>query len=422
MSSQRAGAERGGRPDALWRHADFLKLWTGQTISLLGTEITALAVPLTAVLLFHATPADMGLLRMVQLVPFLLIGLFAGVWVDRLRRRPVLIAADLGRAALLASIPAVYAAGSLRLPYLYIVAFLTGTLTVFFTVAYAAYLPSLVRREQLVEGNTRLEMSERMAEIAGTGLGGTLVQILTAPVAILADAASYLVSVLSLWLIRTDEPGGNDRSSSGMWLEMREGLGAVWRDPVLWALTASAATTNVFAGVVNSLGVLYEVRTLGFQPAVIGAVGAAYSVAGILGAVLAGRTIRRLGVGTALALASAAIGVGWLIIAVARGPTPVAASIAGAGFFVGGVADTLWNINAVSLRQAITPPSLLGRVGGTTRFLVVGAQAIGALLGGTLGTALGLRGALTVAGVGFLSSFLWILFSPVRRLRAVPGM
>src|SRR5689334_4573513 len=190
----------------LWRHADFMKLWSGETISLFGSQVTALALPLTAVLVLKASPAEMGILGAVEFAPFLLLSLFAGVWVDRLRRRPIMILADLGRALLVFSIPAMFWLGQLRMEYLYLVGLLTGVLTVFFDVAYQSYLPSLVEREQLVEGNSKLEVSRSVAQIAGPGLAGALVQTISAPVAMLVDGLSFLASTFFLGLIRKPEP------------------------------------------------------------------------------------------------------------------------------------------------------------------------------------------------------------------------
>ncbi len=213
----------------LWRHPDFLKLWAGQTVSLCGSEVTALALPLTAVLVLKAGPAQMGLLRAIESVPALLVALLAGVWVDRVRRRPLLIGANLGRAALLGSIPVAASLGLLRLDVLYIVAFAAGTLAVVFSVAYSAFFPSLVAPEHLVEGNTKLEMSRSVAQIAGTGLGGTLVQLLTAPIAIAVDAFSFVVSALSIAAIRAPEtrpaPRGRPRAAGGGASRARSGRG-----------------------------------------------------------------------------------------------------------------------------------------------------------------------------------------------------
>src|SRR5437867_8121574 len=234
----------------LWQHPDFLKLWAGQTVSLLGSSVTGLALPLAAVLVLNATPAQMGIMRAAQYLPFLLLGLFAGVWVDRLRRRPVLILADAGRALLVGSIPVAALLGVLRIDVLYVVALLVGVLTVFFDVAYLAYVPSLVPRDSLTEGNSKLEVSRSFAGMAGPALAGALVQLVTAPVALVVDAASFLVSAASLSLIRTPEPKpaalAHGRS---IWRDAGEGLRIVGGHPVLRTLAGQLATMQLAGGI-----------------------------------------------------------------------------------------------------------------------------------------------------------------------------
>jgi len=413
-------AAQGGHPPAagLWRHPDFLKLWAGQTVSLCGSEITALALPLTAVLVLKAGPAQMGVLRAIESVPALLVALLAGVWVDRVRRRPLLIGANLGRAALLGSIPVAASLGLLRLDVLYVVAFAAGALAVIFSVAYSAFLPSLVAPEHLVEGNTKLEMSRSVAQIVGAGLGGSLVQLLTAPIAIAVDALSFVVSALSIAAIRAPEARPAPRDGRrGVRGEIGDGLRLMGGDSLLRALTGSTAVINLFAGVQNTLYVLYAIRDLHLSPALLGLVGAIYSVCGLIGAALGGRVVRRRGLGPTMTGAALLIGVSSLLLPAAIGPSPASVALFASGMGLMGIGDTVYNINASSLRQAVTPPGAQGRVAASMRMVVLGAQVVGAFLGGLLGGWVGLRLMLVVAGAGMLLGFVWLLSSPLRTLR-----
>jgi MFS family permease len=405
----------------LWRHPDFLKLWAGQTVSLVGSEVTLLALPLTAVLTLGATPAQMGILRAVAFTPALLLGLFAGVWIDRLRRRPILILADLGRAAILASIPLAFMVGVLTMNYLYATAFLVGALTIAFDVAYQAYLPSLVQREHLVEANGKLEGSRSVAGIVGPGLAGALVQLVTAPLAILADALSFIVSVLSLAIIRAPEsrPAASGRRGS-IWREIGEGLRMTLGHPLLRPSVITSAIFNLFAAILNSLFVLYAICELGFSPLIIGVTFAVASVAGLVTALLAGRVSRRLGVGPSIVIGAFLTAGGWLIPPLVGGPLALTIPLITFGASLGAIGDVLYNVNAVSLRQSITPDHLQGRVSASVRFIIWGLQPIGALVGGFLGQTIGLRFALGVAAAGFVSGFLWALLSPIRSVREPP--
>src|SRR5579864_2693147 len=253
------------RLGGLWRHPEFVKLWAGQTISQFGTQVSQLAIPLTGVLVLNASAAEMGLLSAFEFAPFLLLSLFAGVWVDRMRRRPILIVADLGRTLLLASIPAAALIHALGMPQLYVVGLLSGVLTVFFDVAYQAYLPVLISREHLVEGNSKLEVSRSIAQIAGPGIGGALVQVITAPTAVLVDSLSFVVSVISLLLIRAPEPEPVRRpgKEGSMWAELREGLDVVVSNPLLRSIAGCTGTSNLFSNGMMAVFILYLTRQLG---------------------------------------------------------------------------------------------------------------------------------------------------------------
>ncbi|MBF6591020.1 MAG: MFS transporter [Ktedonobacterales bacterium] len=409
------------RDAGLWRHPDFLKLWVGQTISLLGSQVTMLALPFTAILVLKASAFQMGVLRAFQYVPALLIGLFAGAFVDRMRRRPILMAADLGRAAVLGSLPLAALLGALSMGYLYGVALLAGALTVLFEVAYLAYLPTLTSREHLVDANARLEASQSVASIAGPGLAGFLVQALSAPLAIAADAFSFLVSVGFLGLLRTPESLPVPPERRHLWREIGEGMRMALGHPLLRATLLSSGITNFFSAILNSLFVLYATRQLGINPAGIGSIFLLASVAGLAGALAAGRVARRLGVGPTIVLAELLIGVGAAIIVLAGGSLVLTIGIITGGLAVIAIGDSLYNINVVSLRQALIPDALLGRVSASLRFVIWGAQPFGALLGGVLGERFGLRATLGVVAAGYLCAFASLLVSPLRAVRTQPA-
>jgi hypothetical protein len=288
------------RRRSLWRDPDFLKLWTGQAVSQLGSWITLIGLPLTAVLVLRASPLQMGILSGVSAAAVLLFSLFAGAWADRLRRRPILISADLGRTAVLGTIPLAFALHRLTMSHLYLVAATSAVLTVFFDVSYQAYLPSLVDRENLLEGNSKLALSESIAGVAGPGLTGILVQALTAPIAILFDAVSFLASAFSIWLIRKPEPRPERGAAPHIGREILEGLQASWREPVLRTLALRTATSSLFLGFGNSLYFLFAIRELGLSAALLSAIIAVGGASGLLGTLAAERLARRYGLGPAL--------------------------------------------------------------------------------------------------------------------------
>ncbi len=402
---------------SLWRHGDFLKLWAGQTVSQFGSQITVLALPLTAALTLHAGAANMGFLAAASTAPFLLIGLFAGVWVDRLRRRPILIIADIARFALLALIPMLALLDALTLVDLYVIAFLVGILTVFFEVAYQSFLPAVVGRAQLVDGNGKLEMTRSAAQIAGPGAAGALVQLVTAPVAIAVDALSFLVSVLFLGLVRTPEPPPvRAAARRRVWAEINEGLRAVLDDPILRATMGSAGTVNMFGSLLFAVFVLYALG-LGIGAGLLGVTFAVGNLGYLCGAFLTRPITHRFGIGPTIIAGLIILTSCGLLVPLAGGPLIVSVPCLMVAQFARGFGGTLFNINNVSLRQAITPDYLLGRVNATSRFVSTGALTIGSLAGGTLGAVFGLRPTLVIGAVGGLFAVVWVLCSPVRTLR-----
>ena len=407
----------------LWRHSEFVKLWTGQTISRFGSEISALAIPLAAALVLNASPAQMGFLGAFEFAPFLLLSLFAGVWVDRLPRRPILIVADVGRAILLGSIPVAALLGVLRIEQLYAVGLLSGVLTVFFDVAYQAYLPVLVSRDHLVEGNSKLEVSRSVAQIAGPGVAGALVQLVTAPIAVAVDALSFVASVLFLVFIHTSEPPPvrHTDSASSIWAELREGLAVVVGNPLLRSIAACTATSNLFGNAMMAVYVLYVTRLLGIQPAVLGLILAVAGPGALLGALMAGWLARRFGLGTTIVVSVLVGELANLLVPLASGTTVVITATLMVSMFVGGAAGPIYNINQVSLRQAITPDRLQGRMNASMRFIVWGTIPIGALLGGTLGELIGVWQTIAFTTVCALLAPVFVLLSPVRQLRTQPS-
>lgn len=408
----------------LWRNRDFVRLWGGETVSLLGSEVTELALPLVAVTTLDASAGQMGLLAAARFAPFLLVTLPAGAWVDRRRRRPVLVGCNLGRALLVGLIPLLAWLDVLRMRHLYGIAFAVGVLTVVFDVAYQSFLPSLVSREELVEGNSRLQASAAVARVGGPGLGGALVQLAGAPRALLVDAASFVVSMASLLAIRHREPApASSRDGEprlGFRDEIAEGLRVTYRNPLLRSMAGMAATYNLFEQVILALLVLYATEQLGLGPGLIGLVISTGSVGALAGAALTGRLQRRLGVGPSLILAVVVECASLLLVPVAGGAAPVAAGLLGLAFLGNGFGLGLSSVLAVSLRQAVTPDRLLGRMNASYRFLTFGAIPIGALLGGTLGELLGVRAAMAAGAAGCLLTVPWVLLPPLPALRRMP--
>jgi MFS family permease len=403
----------------LWHHLPFRRLWMAKLVSSLGSQITFVALPLAAVLVLEASARQMGILTAAGTLPYLLLGLPAGAWVDRLPRRAVLVAADLGRALVLVSVPLAAIMGVLRIELLYLVAFLSGVGTLAFDVAEEAFLPSLVTRDRLVEGNSRLAAIDSVVTIAGPGAGGGLVQLLGAPLAILSDVVSFLASALLLRGIRiTGAPSVPAPARANLWVEVGEGLRFLARQPLLRAVTATSATMQLFGGMFNALLALFLTRELGLPGAALGLLYAAGSASGLAAALAATRLTRRLGLGRVIVAAALAIGAGWLIVALAGDGLGRTVATLGAGILLAGMGNALYNINAASLAQTITPGHLLGRVNASRLFLAWGALPLGALLGGYLGQAIGLRPTVLLAGTGLASGCLWVFFSPVRGMTA----
>jgi MFS family permease len=405
----------------LWRHSDFLKLWSAETVSQLGSQVTGLALPLVAVLVLKASAFEVSALVVIEFLPFILLAIPAGVWVDRLRRKPILVAADLGRALLLGSIPLAYVLDVLHLGQLYVVGFVVGACTVFFDVSYQSYLPSLVPRDRLVEGNSKLEISRSGAQLAGPGAAGGLVGAVGAPAAIVLDAVSFLLSAVFLFAIRKPEDlprreQGAPRPS--MLKEAREGLRYVLGNRHLRAISMATGTFNFFGSLSGAILIVYAVRELHMSPALIGLVFSVANVGPLLAAVSTNRISARIGVGPTILWAAVVSSGAGFFYPLAPRDFPVPFFIAG-GVLVGfGV--VAYNITQVSFRQAICPERMQGRMNAVIRFLVWGTMPLGALLGGALGTWFGLRPAIWVGAAGAAFTFLPILLSPVRSIESMP--
>lgn len=413
-----------GRRRSLWRQADFMKLWTGQTISQFGDEITGLALPLLAIRILGADAWQMGLLGVVRFLPWILFTLPAGVWVDRMRRRPILIGADVARAALLATIPVAFVGGWLTMAQVFVVAFIAGTLEVFFDVAYQSYLPSIVERDELVEGNSKLELSRAGSSVAGPTVAGFLVELVRAPFAIAFDALSYLAAALAVFTIRRPEaaapphdPASGRRPS--MWQDARAGLGYVAASPYLRSIAACTGTLNLFGNIGGVLLLLYASDELNLSPGMLGIIFALGNVGVLVAALTAGRLAKRIGLGWVIVGTAMLDGVALVFIPLAPRDNPFWFLVIGG--LIAGFATVVYNVNQVALRQAITPDRMLGRMNATMRLIVWGTVPIGALLGGILGSTIGLQAALWVSAIGSFLGFLPVFFSPVRQLREIPA-
>ncbi|HEX3648641.1 MAG TPA: MFS transporter [Pseudonocardiaceae bacterium] len=403
---------------SLWRHGDFRRLWLGDTGSQFGEMITNTAAPLLAALVLAATPFQMGLLNAADTAAFLLIGLPAGAWVDRMRRRPLMLGVNVGRAVLLASVPIAWWLGVLTLTQLILVGLFVGGLSVFFDVAYQSYLPSLIGREQLVDGNSKLQASASIAQVSGPALGGGLTQLVGGASAIGVNALTYVWSVLCLLRIRTVEPPVERAPDRNLRREIAEGLKFVFGNRSLVAIVSCTGTSNLSSGIVGAVGVLVLTRQFHAAAGIVGLLLTGGGVGGVLGALCAGRIATRIGqartIWLSLALTQpfgvliALAGPGWLL------------TLYGIGWLAYGFGSVVYNVAQVSFRQSICPDRLLGRMNASVRFLVWGTIPLGSLLGGVLGGAIGIHNTLWVGVGGLVLSPLCVVLSPLRRMRDIP--
>jgi predicted MFS family arabinose efflux permease len=399
----------------LWQHPDFLRLWIGQTISEFGSRITREGLPLTAVILLAVTPEQMGVLMAITSLPVLLFGLFAGVWIDRHHRRPIMIAADVGRMLLLLCVPAFALAGTLRVEFVYIVSAGVSILSLFYEVAYRSVLPSLVRRENLLEANSKLATTASLAEIGGPAIAGLLIQWISAPLAIFFDAISFLFSATSVAAIHTPEsPPIRPTGDTSIWHEIVEGFGVITSHPTLRMLAVGETLRAFFGTFIGTLYGLYALRVLGLTPGTLGFIIAAGGIGAFAGTLLASRLPRRYGLGRTLTGALLIGGGINLLIPIAGGAPLLAAIMLIVGQIIGDAAMMVYSINEISLRQMLVPDRLLGRANASIGFLTQGIAPVGALAAGAIAGAAGERWTLWIAVLGILFTAIWTHFSTVR--------
>jgi MFS family permease len=399
-------------------NADFRRLWLAQTLSKLGSQVTYLALPLTAATVLGASPAQMGLLTAAGSLPAPLLGIVAGTMVDRRPRRPVMVSTDLARALLLALIPLAWLTGSLTLSLVFAVAFLAGACALLFDLAAVAFAPAVLTRRELVEGNSGLELSRSAAEVTGPAVAGLLVQVVRAPLAVAADALSFLASALLIARIRTPEPA--HAPSEPFWRAAVAGIPVVLRDPTIRSLALMAGGLGLFNALIESVVILYLVREVGMPPALLGLVFGVGGLGFVLGALLPTRLVAALGAGRTLVLALAVIGLSDLALPLVGRDLVLVAVAIGAGQFFFGLGLTVLGVVQVSLRQALVPDRLAGRVGGLIRIAGWGAAPVGALIGGVLGQIAGLQPTLVVGAMLEVSVAVWVLRSPLGAIRAIP--
>ncbi|WP_454049577.1 MFS transporter [Cellulomonas sp. Marseille-Q8402] len=409
------------RRRSLARHPDFRRLWTGDALSQLGFQLTGIALPVLAVRDLGATEWQMGLLTAAETAAFLIIGLPTGAWVDRMRKRRVLITADLVRAATLAVVVALALTGHASMAVLYAGALVMSVATVFFDVAHQSYVPGLVGLEHIGEGNAKLQATQSVAGVAGPALGGALLRVVAAPLLLAVNAGTYLVSALALSRIRKVEELPPVAGRRSLKVEIAEGLQFVLRQPLLRRIVACTAIGNLFTAAAGAVTVIYALRELGLDAAAYGTVLSASAVGGLLGAVSSDRLVRWVGEGRVIPLAALAFAPGAALtpLAVVLPFPPQATLIAGGVLFYGAV--VVYNVAQVSFRQRVCPPPLLGRMNASVRFIVWGTTPIGGLLGGWIGHTWGVLPTLWVAAAGSVLAALPVLLSPLLGMRELPG-
>ncbi len=408
---------------SLWANGAFVRVFSASAISYFGTFITRTALPLAAIYVLGARALDISALRSVEFVAWLGVGLVAGVWVDRLRRRPIMIGADLGRAILLGSIPVAYAFHALTMAQLLVVAFLAAALSPFFDSASTAYLPTVVERDRLVEANSALSAANSASEFTGFSASGFLVQVLSAPIAIGIDAVSFVVSAILLATIRRGEPARPAVSEREPVLhEIREGLGVVMRSPVLRALALAHAANHVLWGIFSTTYILFAVEDLGLGPAAIGVIAGLGGLGAIIGSTVAGRIVGRLGAGRSMVVGLIGFTLGSALIPLApSGAVPLAIAMLVVQQLIGDGAGILYDIVETSLTQSIVEGRVLGRVGATVSTFTTVTALLGAILGGVLAELFGLRATIAFGVVAGASAILFIWFSPARHILEVPA-
>ena len=405
---------------SLIHHADFRRLWTGDALGQLGAQLTGFAIPVFAVQSLHATEWEMGVLGAAEFAAFLVLGLPAGAWVDRMRKRNVLIAADLLRAVVLGAVVIAALAGAASMPLLIGAALLIGACTLFFDVAHQSYVPGLVGLENIVEGNSKLQATGSVAQAAGPALGGVALRVITAPVLMAVTVVTYVLSAAWVGRIRQREELPDRTLRRGLWVEVGEGLGFVVRQPLLRRMVACTSLSNLAGNIGFAVFTIYVLRTLGLPEAVLGLVVSAGAIGGILGAVVAERITRFVGEGRIIPITALAFAPAYALLPLASTLAAPAEIVLIAAMFASTFIIVVYNVAQVSFRQRLCPPALLGRMNASVRFIVWGVIPFGSLLGGWAGTQLGVVPTLWIATAGSLLAALPVLISPLVRMRDLP--
>lgn len=407
------------RRASLFRHHDFRQLFVADAVSQVGTQLSVLALPVLAIRVLDASAFEMGVLAACEFLAFLVIGLPAGAWVDRWRKQRVLVAADLVRAVVLASLPLAWVAGVLTLAQMFVVALVVGTCTVFFDVAYQSYLPDIVEPEDIGQGNAKLQAAQSVAQIGGPGLGGLLIRAVGAPLTLTLDAVSFLVSALFVRRIRhvdTPPPRADRRP---LVVEVREGLSFVFSDPLLWRITVCTSASNLFSSMSGALLVLFALRELGLDEGQLGLAMGLGAGGGLLGALATPWVNRVVGEGRTIPLSALVMVPAGALLPLAGELVPPMVALVASSLLIT-FAVVVYNVTQVSFRQRLCPRPLLGRMNASIRFLVWGVMPIGGLVGGVLGEAIGVRAVFWVAVVGSALAAAVVVFSPLSRMRDLP--
>lgn len=393
----------------LWRHGDFLRFWSSQILSLSSIQMSQLAFPLTAILTLDASPSQLGILAGLGSTPWLVFGLFAGIGIDRVRRRPVLVVAHLGRAGLVASVPVAALMGALTIEQLYLVAFTTGSLAVLFETAYHAYLPSLVSPEGLADANARLAVTSGITRIAGPGIAGAIVQILTPIFGVAMSAASYAASGILVWRIRQPEHPPSRQGHPPVGDALREGLTFIRAHALVRAFTISEGTYIFFFSLIQAMLLVFCTRILGLSPGVIGVVFSTGSAGGLFGALMAHRIGERFTPGTALISGSVLRAAGLAIVPLTAISGSFAIPMLIASRVINAFGWAIWQVHQETTQQLVTPDAMRGRVTGSSLFLVRGAGAFGGYIAAIMASQLGLVPVVVVSSFGTLLSVPWLL-------------
>jgi MFS family permease len=405
---------------SLWRDANFLTLWSGQALSQFGAQITELAIPVLAVLMLNATEWEVGVLNAAQVAAFLVVGLPAGAWIDRMRKRHVMIAADGVRALALGALPVLALFGALEIWHMIVVALIMGVATVFFDVSNQSIIPSLVRTDQIAEANGKLQSTEQLAGLAGPAVGGWLVGVLAAPLAIFITVGTYLASFVALLFTRDHEQLRPPEDRKPLVHEIGEGLRWVFGNPLLRRIVGTTGVANFFGTMATTLLPIFALRELGLTPQMLGIVFSLSAVGGLLGAIATPRIVKRLGEARAIPISAIAFSIAPFFLPAISLVPALAFPLLVVQFFVMSFTILLYNITQVTFRQRITPPRLLGRMNASIRFVVWGVMPIGALLAGALGTWIGTVPTLWIAASGELLACLFVVTGPFWSMRELP--